>query len=57
MANLDDFLSIIRGSMEYEFDGTVLTVTGYYSGKRASIDLGELNEEMFDSMVVDEDDE
>ena len=58
MMTVQDFNKIIRGSMSYEFEGTVLTVTGYFTGKRVSIDLGALDDEMFEQLVVeDEDDE
>lgn len=57
MANVHDFKRMIRGSMRYEFYDTVLTITGWYSGKSISIDLGELTEEMFEELVVEEDDE
>ena len=44
--------STLRGSMRYEFNGTVLTLTQYYSGKSIKIDLGNINEEMLEELIV-----
>lgn len=52
-----DFLEIIRGSKAYEMDGTLLELTGYYSGKRITIDLGAIDEEMFEALVCEPEDE
>ena len=57
MANVQDFKRMIRGSMKYEFYDTVLTIKGWHSGKCISIDLGELTEEMFEELVVEEEDD
>lgn len=54
-----EFTEIIRGSKQYEFNGTVLTVTGYYTGKRVRIDLSMIDPDMLEEIIVedDEDDE
>ena len=39
MNDLEQALRILRGSKQYNFNGTVLTVIGYYTGKRISLDL------------------
>ncbi len=57
MATNEEFQHIINGSMQYEFDGSVLTVTGYFSGKQVSIDLGLLTDEMFEELVVEDEEE
>lgn len=57
MSKFDEFRRIINGSMAYEFDGTVLELTGYYSGKRIRIDLSAIDEEMFDELLVDNEDD
>jgi hypothetical protein len=49
-----DFQKIINGSMRYEFAGTVLTVSDYRTGKEISIDLGQLTDETFEELVVEE---
>ena len=51
------FKSIIRSSMVYEFDGTVLQLTDYYTGKTISLDLGAVTMEMFEELIVEEESE
>lgn len=51
------FLKIIRGSKAYEMDGTVLELTGYYTGKRVRIDLAKITEEMFEEIAEESDSE
>ena len=36
------------------FNGTVLTVIGYYTGKRISLDLGKLDADMLEALTPDE---
>ena len=50
------FREIIGGSKQYEFSGTVLTVTGYYTGRRVRLDLSKITPEMLDEILADEDD-
>ena len=58
MANkFKDFKEIIHGSKSFTFDGSVLEITGYYSGKRIRIDLDAIDEETFEEIVDDYDDE
>ena len=57
MATNTEFQRLLNGSKQYEFEGTVLTITGYYNGKRIAIDLGQLTEEMFEELVVEDEDE
>ena len=55
MNDLEQALRILRGSKQYNFNGTVLTVIGYYTGKRISLDLGKLDaviERAFDAMTA-----
>ena len=61
MNDLEQALRILRGSKQYNFNGTVLTVIGYYTGKRISLDLGKLDADMlealadeYEDMVTDE---
>lgn len=35
-------------------NGTVLTVIGYYTGKRISLDLGKLDADMLEALTPDE---
>lgn len=55
--NFRDFQEIIRGSKQYEFEGTVLTITGYYTGKRVSIDLSMIDEDTFLDIVPEDDED
>ena len=45
-----EFQSIIAGSKSYEFDGTCLEITGYYTGQRVRLDLSRITEEMFEDI-------
>jgi hypothetical protein len=55
--NINDFLRLINGSIRYEFEGTKLTITGYYSGKGITLDLSKMTEEMLEELTADEDEE
>lgn len=48
---------IIHGSVRYEINGTVLTLTGYYTGKEVKIDLAKITPEMLDEIVADPENE
>ena len=52
-----DFKSMLYGSIEYEFNGTVLTIRGYFDGNGVSLDLSQMSEEAFDDMVIEDYDE
>ena len=49
------FRGIIAGSVQYEIRGTVLVLTGYYTGKRIKLDLARISPEMLDEILADED--
>lgn len=51
------FRDIINGSIQYEVHGTVLTLTGYYTGKRAEIDLAKITPEMLEEITADPDED
>lgn len=53
----EDFREIVFRSKEFTFYGSVLEIRGYYSGKRVRLDLGNIDEEMFEELVVDDDEE
>ena len=59
MINQDynEFMRIIRGSKEYRFDGTVLTVINYYTGKKIMLDLAAVTPEMLEELTPCYDDE
>ena len=54
MNDLEQALRILRGSKQYNFNCTVLTVIGYYTGKRISLDLGKLDADMLEALTPDE---
>lgn len=53
--DIRDFRSILRGSKSYSFEGSVLTITGYYTGESVSIDLLQIDEEMLEVLLVEGD--
>ena len=58
MSKYNDFLAILKHSMRYEFlrgQNGVLELTGYFSGKRVKLDLSLIDEEMFEQLVVEDD--
>ena len=52
-----EFRKIINGSKQFTFHGSVLELTGYYTGKRVRLDLGNIDEDMFEELVVEDDEE
>ena len=59
MTNYETFREIIRGSVQYQIRGTVLTLKGYYTGKEVKIDLSRIDPDMFEELteVENEDEE
>lgn len=55
--NYNEFLRILRGSKQYEFNGTVLEITQYYTGKRIKLDLSLINEDTLELILEDDDEE
>jgi len=56
--NFRTFRRMLNGSIRYEIDHSELTITDYYTGESITIDLGAIDEEMFEELLVeDEDDE
>ncbi|MGN0518056.1 MAG: hypothetical protein ACI4II_04970 [Acutalibacteraceae bacterium] len=49
----EKFWEIIRGSLQYEIDDGVLTLTGYYTGKEVKIDLKKITPEMLEEITAD----
>ena len=50
-----EFKRILHGSKSYNFDDTVLTIEGYYDGTRVSLDLGNMDEDTFENLVLEDD--
>lgn len=57
MKAIEQVLDILNGSISYEFDGTVLKVTSYFTGETVRLDLGNLTQEMLDELQVEDDNE
>lgn len=55
--NFSEVMEVLNGSKQYEFDGPVLTVIGYYTGKRVKLDLSKLTEEMIEELTPDDEEE
>ena len=50
----ENAIKIINGSKSFTFDGSVLEITGYYTGDSVKLDLSKLTPEMFDVLRKDE---
>lgn len=48
-------MNILKGSKRFQFEGTVLTVSDYFSGKKISLDLSYLSEEALEEILVRDD--
>lgn len=54
MTDYTSAMRILHGSIRYEFDGTRLTLSDYYSGNEMVLDFENMTEEMFEE-IGDED--
>ena len=55
--DFSEVMQIIHGSKQYEFHGPVLTVTGYYTGKKVKLDLSRITEEMLEELTLDDEED
>lgn len=55
--DFSEVMEVLNGSKQYEFNGPVLTVIGYYTGKRVKLDLSKLTEEMVEELTPDDEEE
>ena len=54
----DRFQSILNNSKEFNFEcGSILVIRDYHTGEAIRLDLSQLDEEAFDSIVVKEDED
>ena len=53
----NDLRRLLNGSIRYEFDGSVLEVQSYWSGKSIKLDLYRITDEMLEELIVEDDDE
>lgn len=57
MSNLEKLQRILRASKRYEMNGSILTLTHYYTGEEIKLDLSQMSEETLEDMVVEEEEE
>lgn len=59
MNNLNIFLDLLEGSKEYKMEGSLLTIRGWRTSKRITIDLSVLEEypDVFEEMIYKEEEE
>ena len=50
----DKFLQLLFKSKQYQFDGSVLEITDYYTGESVKLDLSLLPEDVFEEMVAED---
>lgn len=55
--NMEKLQRILRNSKRYEMDGSILTITDYYTGEAITLDLGQLSEETLEEITVEEEEE
>ena len=55
--DFNETMKIINGSKEFYFEGSVLTIKSYYSGKAVKLDLANLDEEMLEQLQPEDDNE
>lgn len=52
--DINEFRTLINGSLRYEVHGAVLTLTGYYTGKEIRLDLSKITAEMLEEITAEE---
>ena len=57
MRNLEKLHRILNASKRYEMNGSVLTLTHYYTGEEIKLDLSKLDEEVLEEIMVEEEEE
>lgn len=55
--DINEVMRIINGSKEFYFEGSVLTIKSYYSGKAVKLDLAKLDEDMLEQLQPDDEDD
>jgi len=51
-----EFKKLLHSSKQYEFIGTSLKLTNYYTGESVVINLDYIDEDMLDQIIIDEED-
>ena len=57
MEDIKTLQKIINGSKEYSFNGTVLTIKGYYTGESIKLDLSLVDEKILKKIIARDDDD
>lgn len=55
--DIKEVMRIINGSKEFYFEGSVLTIKSYYSGKAVKLDLAKLDDDMLEQLQPEDEDE
>lgn len=54
---MEKLQTILRASKRYEMNGSILTITHYYTGEEIKLDLSKMSEEALEEMTPEEDEE
>ena len=52
---IDEYAKIIYGSKRYCFDGTLLIISDYYTGKTVRLDMANMTQDMLDELEAGSD--
>ena len=55
--DFNEAMRIINGSKEFYFEGSVLTIKSYYTGKAIKLDLANLDEDMLEQLQPEPEDD
>lgn len=55
--NMEKLKRILRDSKRYEMQGSILTLTHYYTGEEIKLDLSQISEETLEEMTAIEEEE
>lgn len=50
--NYSDFQRLLKSSKTFTFEGSVLVITDYYTGKKVNLDLSQLSEDVFEEISL-----
>lgn len=56
-AAMEKLQKILRNGKRYEMNGSILTLTHYYTGEEIRLDLSMISEEALEEMTVEEEEE
>lgn len=53
----EKFTNLLFESKQYKFDGSILEITGYYTGNTVKLDLSLLPEDVYQELIVDDEED